>query len=85
MPVIERDVAMTTTFDTEADAAYIYLAAKVPESGVARTVVVEDQRFAGMVDLDFDSDGRLLGVEVVGAVDVLPQSLVAVLSADPPK
>ncbi|WP_170037415.1 DUF2283 domain-containing protein [Georgenia soli] len=83
--MIERDVAMATTFDAEADAAYIYLAGESPVGGVTRTVVVEDQRVAGMVNLDFDSDGRLVGVEVVGAMDVLPQSLLDVLSAAGPR
>jgi hypothetical protein len=36
-------------------------------------------------NLDFNSDGRLLGVELVGAMDVLPKSLLDVLSASPPK
>jgi uncharacterized protein YuzE len=81
----KRDVAMTTTFDAEADAAYIYLAGGIPAGGVARTVVVEDPRVAGMVNLDFDSDGRLVGVEVVGAMDVLSQSLLEVLSAAGPR
>ena len=83
--MIERDVAMMTTFDVEADAVYIYLAEEISVGEVTRTVVVEDQRVAGMVNLDFDHDGRLVGVEVVGAMDVLPQSLLDVLSAAGPR
>ena len=51
-----------TTFDPEADAVYIYLG----EGEVAET-----EEVAPNVMLDFDADGRVVGVEVLTASKVL--------------
>jgi uncharacterized protein YuzE len=45
-------------------------------------IVVDDERLAGTVVLDLDAAGRLLGVEVLGASDVLrPETLQQAVSA----
>ncbi len=64
------------TFDTEADAAFIYLAEE-PKLGwrLGQTVPVVAESGA-MVNLDFDDEGRLIGVEVLGASNTLPTALV---------
>ncbi|WP_163541276.1 DUF2283 domain-containing protein [Occultella kanbiaonis] len=67
---------MTTTLDFEVDAAHIYLAGEIAEGAVARTVVIGDARLAGMVNLDLDVDGRLVGIEVIGASEILPPTLL---------
>jgi uncharacterized protein YuzE len=36
-----------------------------------------------MINLDFDAEGRLIGVEVLGASDKLPSSLLALGDAAP--
>jgi len=60
---------MRTTFDAEADAAYITL---VPQDKPGRSVRnVEVESSAGSVVLDFDAAGVLLGVEVLGATKTL--------------
>ena len=51
-----------TTFDPEADAVYIYLG----EGDVAET-----EEVAPNVMLDFDAEGRVVGVEVLTASKVL--------------
>jgi uncharacterized protein YuzE len=64
-----------TTFDAEADAAYIYL---VPEIAPGRSIRnIEVQVSRGSVILDIDPEGILLGVEVLGARGVLDPMLLA--------
>ena len=68
-------LGMQTTYDPEADAAYIML---VPEIADGRSVRNEEiQTAGGSVILDFDVDGVLLGVEVLGASAVLDPALIA--------
>jgi uncharacterized protein YuzE len=57
------------TYDEEVDAAYIYLT----EGGLQpfKTVPV-DGILPWMINLDFDADGRLYGIEVIDARKLLP-------------
>ncbi len=61
------------TYDGLADAAYVYLVAIGPGE-VATTVAGEGD--AASVNLDFDRDGRLLGIEVLGASRWLPGDVI---------
>ncbi|MFB7252501.1 DUF2283 domain-containing protein [Microbacterium sp. NPDC056234] len=66
---------MRTTFDADADAAYISL---TPETAPGRSVRnVEVESAGGSVVLDLDSEGVLLGVEVLGATKILDQGFLA--------
>lgn len=56
---------MKLVYDAEADAAYLYLAGEKPK--VAKTVPATDA-----INLDFDADGRLVGLEITAASLVLP-------------
>lgn len=67
---------MRITYDRDADAAYIYLVDEIVIGGVARTVPVEALAAEAMINLDFDADGRLLGIEVLDASRKLPASLL---------
>ncbi len=53
-------------------AAYIYVADGIARGEAAYTEPVETDRTSG-IHLDFDKDGRLLGIEVLGASRVLPK------------
>ena len=65
---------MRTTFDAEVDAAYISLA---PETAPGRSVRnVEVESAGGSVVLDFDAEGVLLGVEVLGATRILDREFL---------
>lgn len=65
---------MRVTYDAQADAAYLYLVDQ-PEAGmVARTEITDVP--GGIVGLDFGHDGKLLGVEVIGARDLLPAAVL---------
>lgn len=55
----------TWTYDSLAEAAYVYLRGPIPPNGVARTVTAE----GAMVNLDLDADGRVIGIEILGLPD----------------
>lgn len=62
-------------YDRSADAAYIYLTASPLSAGRVTVAVPLDQERLPQVILDF-KDGRLVGVEVLGARDGLPADLL---------
>jgi uncharacterized protein YuzE len=61
---------MRVTYDSEANAAYVELGDDVAGGTAVENVVVERPGQSDIV-LDFDADGRLLGVEVIGATQLL--------------
>jgi ketosteroid isomerase-like protein/uncharacterized protein YuzE len=63
------------SFDPEADAAYLPLAEIRPGEAV-RQVVVDDIPAEAEIVLDFSADGRLLGIEVIGATAILDPALL---------
>jgi len=70
---------MRVTFDPEIDMAYIYLHESHEGHTVARTEpLIVDLRNGSrrLINLDFDSGGRLLGIEIDGAAAALPRSLL---------
>jgi uncharacterized protein YuzE len=67
-------------YDSPADAAYIYLGESRGPGSVVQTYACDPVQVAGMINLDFDKDGRLLGIEVLGAsAKLLPELLAAAL------
>lgn len=69
-------VPLRVTYDSEADAAYIYFAPDTRVGGVARTVPVDGGEDPWMVNLDVDAEGRLVGLEVLDASRRMPKSLL---------
>jgi uncharacterized protein YuzE len=67
---------MKITYDAIADAAYIYLA-DIEAGGVARTYPCDPSEAGAMINLDFDPNERLVGIEVLGASHHLPTELLA--------
>lgn len=61
---------MRVTYDSEANAAYFPIGDDVADGSAVENVVVE-RPGRGDIVLDFDADGRLLGVEVIGATELL--------------
>lgn len=53
---------MKITFDKEADAAYIYLKEDIRDGESIKTIKVNDN-----IILDFDKEGKLLGIEILNA------------------
>jgi uncharacterized protein YuzE len=68
-------VPVRITCDRSANAAYIHLT-DIDACGVAKTVHFEDPDVRGMINLDFDASGRLIGIEVVGATHALPSGIL---------
>jgi uncharacterized protein YuzE len=70
-------VAMKFSYDPQADCAYIQLV-PVARGEVHESVPVADEfpELKGDVNLDLSRDGRLLGIEIVGARKFLPEELL---------
>ena len=58
---------MRIEYDPEADAAYIYVVEEIGAGGVAKTVMLDPAEGVGMINLDFDDEGHLLGIEFLDA------------------
>lgn len=67
---------MRVTFDKASDAAYIYLR-EIEPGGAKHQCAVECNEATGMIVLDLDTDGRLIGIEVIGATAGLPPEVLA--------
>ena len=66
---------MKIEYDKEVDAAYIYLAGDIKGDGAKKTIELNDN-----IILDFDAEGKLIGVEILNASKVLNKK--ALLSAE---
>lgn len=62
---------VTVKIDTEADALYVYLGAN-PTDGVNSTSTETIRHSRPTINLDKDSDGRVLGMEIIGPFDPMP-------------
>lgn len=60
---------MRIEYDQEADAAYIYLRYPAEFGDAAKTIRANDR-----INLDFDKEMRLIGIEVLDASEVLSKS-----------
>lgn len=64
------------TYDGQANAAYISFAEPGSKPAVARMYPCDPVEVGGMINLDFDENGCLVGVEVLAARSKLPQYLL---------
>jgi uncharacterized protein YuzE len=67
---------MRITFDPDANAVYIYLKDQIPPGGVSRSEFCDVELSGGPVFLQFDSTGRLIGIEILGARELLPAEVL---------
>lgn len=75
----EARIPLVVTYDSDADAAYIYLEHPVTSSASERIVPFDPRE--GMFNLDIDRDAHVLGLEILGARQHLPSALIeAILS-----
>tara|TARA_Y100000310_G_scaffold86155_1_gene83003 strand:- start:602 stop:805 length:204 start_codon:yes stop_codon:yes gene_type:complete len=58
---------MKVTLDKEADAAYIYFK-EISEGEVTKTISLNDS-----INVDLDSEGKTLGIEILDASENLPK------------
>jgi uncharacterized protein YuzE len=66
-------VGVRVTYDGSADIVYVSLVPIGP-GGIATTVAGEDE--AGSVNLDFNREGQLIGIEVERASRWLPRRVI---------
>lgn len=59
------------THDSDANAAYIYLVEKIDRGEVARSCVADIAMDNAAITIDFDGEGRVLGIEIPGASQAL--------------
>lgn len=64
------------TYDQKANSAYVYFADPQVHPKVARMYPCDPVQVGGMINLDFDENGHLVGVEVLAAKSKLPQYLL---------
>lgn len=64
------------TYDEESDAAYISLTTEGLAGEASDTVPMDPLAVDGMINLDFDDENRLIGIEVLGASARLPRALL---------
>ena len=73
---------MRIEYDPQSDAAYIYFESQIGAGGVDKTYACDPSAVDGQIHLDFDAQGRLLGIEILDASEFLPAELLA--TAPPP-
>ncbi|HEY1780552.1 MAG TPA: DUF2283 domain-containing protein [Roseiarcus sp.] len=66
---------LKVTYDTSVDAAYLYLA-DADSSRFGFTYACDPSQVDGQINLDFDLEGRLIGIEVLQASAKLPSDLI---------
>ena len=74
--MIRNGDGITISYDPEADGAYIRLVNDIGIGGVAKTYPCDPIEVNGMINLNFDSEGRLVGIEVLDARRMLPMHLL---------
>lgn len=67
---------MKITLDHKGYIAYIYLTWPLGPNSVARTYPCDPFEAGAEINLDFDEDGRLLGIEILNASSHLPLDLL---------
>ncbi|MFF5537248.1 DUF2283 domain-containing protein [Streptomyces cinerochromogenes] len=67
---------VNVTYDKTADAAYVHFTDPQARPRVAHMYPCDPVQVGGMINLDFDEQGRLIGVEVLAAGSKLPAYLL---------
>lgn len=65
---------MKIIYDKEADAAYIYLKDKIEKGEIKDTISMNEN-----IIVDFDSNKKLIGIEILSASKIIPKDAVAAL------
>ena len=63
---------MRIEYDPAIDAAYVRFVAEIGPGCVAKTIPVGPLEIDGEINLDFDREGRLVGIEILNASRFLP-------------
>ncbi|MFC9330818.1 DUF2283 domain-containing protein [Kitasatospora sp. NPDC057015] len=68
---------LRVTYDETANAAYVYLTDPQVRTRSSRMYPCDPVEVDGMINLDFDEQGRLIGIEILRASSKLPEYLLA--------
>jgi uncharacterized protein YuzE len=63
-------------YDEANNSAMIYLDGPIESGAVASSYACDPVDVDGMINLDFDASGRLIGIEVLGARSKLPEAVL---------
>ena len=67
---------MRVTYDRSVDAAYILLEGGISFGRAKNSYQCDINKVGGMINLDFDTEGKLIGIEVLSAKHLLPKDLL---------
>jgi uncharacterized protein YuzE len=67
---------MKITFDKNGNAAYIYFHWPLDPNSITKTYACDPFETGSEINLDFDTFGRLLGIEILDAKRILPDDLL---------
>jgi uncharacterized protein YuzE len=77
-------IGLICSYDSEADAAYIYLDHPISPGAAQRMIPFDPAE--GMFNLDLNADGHILGLEIIGARRHLPPALLgAIINHESPE
>jgi uncharacterized protein YuzE len=67
---------LRVTYDSTASAAYVYVTDPLVRAKSSRMYPCDPAGADGMINVDFDEQGRLIGIEVLAASSKLPEYLL---------
>ncbi|AKC10058.1 MULTISPECIES: DUF2283 domain-containing protein [Rhizobium/Agrobacterium group] len=67
---------MKISYDVSVDAAYIKLKSEEDIAPFGSTYCCDPNAVDGQINLDFDAEGRLIGIEILSASKKLPSYLL---------
>jgi uncharacterized protein YuzE len=67
---------MRVTYDKQANAAYIYIASEILPGSIKCTYTCNTTEVGGEINLDFDCQGKLVGIEILNADKKLPMEVL---------
>lgn len=75
---------MRLTYDASVNAGYIDLTGAGESKAVARTYSCDPREIGGIVNLDLDQDGRIIGIEILGLSTLVRTSVLDAFRAGEP-
>ena len=74
---------MRLEYDAGIDSAYLFLVDKILPGGAATTLNIDPSEINGHVNIDLDSAGRIIGIEVLDASRLLPAEFMQAMLGQP--
>lgn len=71
-------LSVRITYDQDADAAYVYFEDRIADGSVEQTVPSGIDLDRALIAFDFNVDGKLVGIEILGASRILTREALAV-------